>query len=291
MVGVSIWACSSSSPNTGFGNPSNSNGGNGSSNNGNSSNGQTYGGGGTSTNNNTGFGNTTNNNTGGGNTTANNTGGGNTTTAGGTTTAAGGQTGCPAASGAYTTSTSCSAAKASGALALSNCFYTSANPSAMGQGYGYVFGDGTSTVCLDSTNLCGAGSTAKADAAFTLYGSGFGVNLNQSSGGVSSGTVTPTASGLTWAITAATAPTYGLQIVIVANSGPCSTASGCCFRPPAGTTSGMTPWSMFTTACYNPAEAGAGFTSSDGIDKINFQAISSTAGPGPFDFCVTSLSY
>jgi hypothetical protein len=51
------------------------------------------------------------------------------------------------------------------------------------------------------------------------------------------------------------------------------------------------PWSGFTTACYNPAEAGAGFQASDGIDKINFQAISSTAGAGPFNFCVTTLSY
>jgi hypothetical protein len=289
FVSVTIWACSSGSPNTGFGGPTNNGGGsNTSNNNGNTSNnGQTYGSG-NSTNNNTGFGNTSTN----GGTTNNNTGGNTTTTAGGTTTPAGGNTGCPAQTGAYSTATSCAATMAASALSLSNCFYTSANPSTMGEGYAYVFGDGTSSVCLDSTKFCTKGSVGISSS--TVYGAGIGVSLNQSSGGGTAATVTPTATGLSYSISAM--PANGLQISITSDTGACTAAAspsgaGCCTRlTGSAPASGTIPWNSFVPGCFNADAGTTGFAPSEGLDKINFQVIAGTAAT-PFDFCLTQLSY
>jgi hypothetical protein len=288
FVGVAIWACGNSSPNTGFGGPTNNGGGSTSSNGGNTSNnGQSYGSGNT-TNNNTGFGNTSTN----GGTTNNNTGGGTTTPAGGTTTAAGGNTGCPAQSGAYMTATSCAATQATGALALSNCFYTSANPSTMGEGYAYVFGDGTSTVCLDSTKFCTKGNVGASSA--TVYGAGIGVSLNQSSGGGTAATVTPTATGLSYSISSM--PANGLQISITSDTGACTAAAspsgaGCCTRL-AGTaaTSGTIPWNSFVPGCFNADAGTTGFAPSEGLDKLTFQVIAGMTATA-FDFCLNQLAY
>lgn len=279
FIGATVWACSGGTGNTGFTdtNTNSTNGTNTNSTNGSSS--TTYGNGSTTTNN----GGTTTNN--GGTTT---TTGGNTTSATSTSLVGGGGTGC-AGAGIYAPTT-CDATKAAGALAVSACYYTgTAGTAAMG--YVYPYGDGTSTACVDSAALCGKGSVgAQNPPTYSIYGSGFGVNVNQASGATTSGSVTPTASGLTWAVSG-TIPAGGLQISITAGTGPCAAASGCCFRPAAGTMSGMTSWSSFTQACYNPpAEAGAGLSMADGISKINFQGVSGMAA-STYDFCVTALSF
>jgi hypothetical protein len=214
-----------------------------------------------------------------------------------TSTAAGGNTGCPAATGAYASATSCSATQLAGALSLSNCFYTSANPSTMGEGYAYVFGDGTSTVCLDSSAFCTKGQVGSSSMT-GIYGAGIGVNVNESSGGAAAGTVTPTATGLTYTLAGAIAPTNGIQISIVSDAGPCTAASsggvGCCARIGLAGTLPLTatiPWSSFVPGCYNAADAGTtGFQPSEGIDQINFQVIAGTA-PTSYDFCLLQLAY
>jgi hypothetical protein len=285
FVGATVWACSGGTgSNTGFGNDTSSTGGstNGSntSNNGGSGNSSNYGSGGTSTN---GGGTST---VGGGTSTV---GGGSSTTAGSSSIVGGGTTGCAGAAGSIYAPTTCDATKAASALPVSNCYYTGTTGTAA-MGYVYPYGDGVSTGCVDSAALCGKGAPAAAGPTFANYGSGFGVNVNQASGASTSGSVMPTATGLTWAVTG-TMPAYGIQISITAGTGSCSAASGCCFRPGAAVMSGVTPWSMFTQFCYNsPAEAGAGLQGTDGIAKINFQAITGAAAT-TYDFCVTSLSF
>ena len=284
FIGASVWACSGGTGNTGFGgDTSTSNNGNSSNNNSTNSGGNSsYSGGGTTTN---GGGGTT---TGGGGTTT--TGGGGSSTAASSSIVGGTSgTGCAAAAGSIYAPASCDATNAGSAQAASNCYYTGTTGTAA-MGYVYPYGDGTSTACVDSAAICGKGSVGAANPpTYSVYGSGFGINVNQASGASTSGSVTPTATGLTWAVSG-TMPLYGIQISITAGTGPCAAASGCCFRPATTATSGTTPWSMFTQACFNPAEAGAGLSGSDQISKINFQAISGTAAT-TFDFCVTSLAF
>lgn len=177
----------------------------------------------------------------------------------------------------------CSATKASGAVALSSCFYTGTGSAG---GYAYYFGDTMSTSCVNSDSLCGSGNVVMADSAYKYYGSGFGISLDQTSGGGDAGAYTSTASGLTWAVSGS-APSF--QISVVAASGPCATAAGCCYRPTG--TSGTIPWGSFTTTCYNPGEAGAGFAASAGLLKINFQTSSNMTGAQTFNYCLTTLTY
>src|SRR5277367_196864 len=77
---------------------------------------------------------------------------------------------------------SCDATMAAGAITLSANFL---EPKVFGDGgYAYSYSDaakgGTSTVCLDTLALCGAGTTGAMSTA--TWGAGIGVNLNQAMG-------------------------------------------------------------------------------------------------------------
>jgi hypothetical protein len=95
--------------------------------------------------------------------------------------------------------------------------------------------------------------------------------------------------GLSYTLTAL--PPGGLQINLLAPSGPCSAAAtgndGCCAE--VHSTSGTIPWGSFVYHCYGPPPNAAAFNPSDGLAAINFQSNNST--PGPWSYCVTSLQY
>jgi hypothetical protein len=181
-------------------------------------------------------------------------------------------------------------------VTTSACFYNGGT--GKGGGYTFNYGDNSggacpgSTSCVNPANLCTTGATVAHGTSYACYGNGFGVNLYQTSGGGDAGAVTSTAAGLTWALTG-TVPPNGVQISITAPSGPCSSANnGCCVQVTTTLTSGTsttTPWSSFKPYCYL-ADAGGGFTPTDGLNQIQFQALSGTTTQ-TYDYCVTTLTY
>ncbi len=143
---------------------------------------------------------------------------------------------------------------------------------------------------MDSKSFCGQGTTVPAGPTFACYGSGIGVSVAQATDGGDAGGVTSLApAGLTWAVSVV--PAFGLRLIVTAPSGPCVGPNGCCYDPPVGATSGVAPWSAFTTTCYDAGDAGAGFNPAAGLTQLNFAAISSQASGENWAFCVTTLSY
>jgi hypothetical protein len=152
-------------------------------------------------------------------------------------------------------------------------------------GYAYNFSDGTSTVCLLSNALCGAGATAARDTAGRVWGAGFGFNLNQAmavgsaSPPINTFAVPTSANGLTYGLS--NLPAQGARLVID-NGG-----SDYCATLQAPT--GQVTWTTFNTKCWDnsgTALSGAPATAT----RIQFEVIATTAS-APFDFCVTAVSF
>jgi hypothetical protein len=161
-------------------------------------------------------------------------------------------------------------------------FASSCYQSTVGTG-GYAFEnhDSMSTGCIDSMSLCGSGMLAAAGPTYLNYGATIGITVGQSSGATAKAGVTPTAAGLTWAVSAVTPFPYGMQITIMGGDG-----MPYCYRPPVATTSGTTPWADFTVNCYD-MPPGAAFVPSVQITQLQFQAITGAAA-GAWGFCVQS---
>jgi hypothetical protein len=151
-------------------------------------------------------------------------------------------------------------------------------------GYAYSYADtGGSTACVDTIALCGMGTTGLQTPAnsMTVWGAGFGVNLNQGMGTMTPGVCAATGGGIAYALTGALPP-QGMRIVI--------DNAGKDYCAPLAATSGTVPWSAFNTQCWAPA-GGVGLTGAPTMaTHLQFQ-VNAGAAAGTFDFCVTSLKF
>jgi hypothetical protein len=151
-------------------------------------------------------------------------------------------------------------------------------------GYAYAYEDkGGSTACLDSTSLCGMGTTGVA-AGSTVWGAGIGLNLNQAQATSSTSppinTYAVTGSGITYSLS--NLPPQGMRLTID-NGGTTD------FCAPITAASGTVKWATFNTACWD--DSGTALTGAPtAATHINFQVDAGTAS-GTFDFCVTAVSF
>jgi expansin (peptidoglycan-binding protein) len=152
-------------------------------------------------------------------------------------------------------------------------------------GYGYSYNDGHgSTVCIDSTAMCGTGTTAVADAAGTIWGAGIGANLNQAQGTAASpnpsvNNYAATGTGIAYSLS--NLPAQGMRIVI--DNG------GTDYCVPIAAASGTVGWASFNTKCWDNSGtflSGAPATAT----HILFQ-VTADAASTPFNFCVTHVAF
>jgi hypothetical protein len=162
-----------------------------------------------------------------------------------------------------------------------------------GGGYAFQLVDcataGCSTACVDSSSLCGSGTTGiQNPPSYTIYGSGFGIDVSEGASAAAAKTpIMPNATGLTYTVD--NLPTNGLQIVLSTPAFP-SSAGPCYLIKPGGAATGTILWSSFNTKCYDATPDGTAFASTDGITGINFQ-VPASAAASTWSFCVTALSF
>jgi hypothetical protein len=193
---------------------------------------------------------------------------------------------------APTTATSPTPA-ATGGLAFSPSNYLPAAETSLGAGgYAYPFSDGTlsppgpSVSCLNGSSFCTAGTVGPANASFSFYGGGVGVNLNQQPGAIGPAptyTVPATKRGISYTLSSFPTPAR----LIIDNSG-----QDYCFNMTAATA--MVPWSSFTPQCYNlpGGDAGASLGSAPAAaTHVQFQVNTTLAAASSFNFCVTALAF
>jgi hypothetical protein len=149
-------------------------------------------------------------------------------------------------------------------------------------GYAYPVADTQgSTACVVATQLCGIGTTAAYIPGSLAWGSGMGVNVGQAAASGVNGVVTPTAAGLSYAISQL--PADGLRIEL-GTAGP-----SYCYQIQADAF-GTIPWSSFVTDCWDAVPTGATFSPSIGIADVQF-IVPAGAAASSWDFCVQSLSF
>lgn len=178
----------------------------------------------------------------------------------------------------------CTAAVATGAISLASNYLAS---SVIGDGgYAYSYDDGMgSTACLDSTALCGAGTTAVATPTGTVWGAGIGFSLNQAmatgptSPPVGDYAVPAASTGIAYALSVL--PAQGMRLIID------EAGTDYCAALTAAT--GTVLWSSFNTECWS----GAG-TSLSGAPQVathvQFQVTAASASLS-FEFCMTAVSF
>ncbi len=171
-----------------------------------------------------------------------------------------------------------------GALAFNPSYYLPAATLGMG-GYAFAYADtGGSSACLDGNAFCVQGSlVAWNPPAYSDYGAGIGVNLNQAGRSTAPGTFAATGSGITYALSAL--PPNPVRLIID-NAGQdyCTNISA---------TSGNAPWGSFYVQCYNlPAgDAGASLSAAPATATHVELQISTVVTPSVFDFCITALGF
>jgi hypothetical protein len=140
--------------------------------------------------------------------------------------------------------------------------------------------------CLNGSSFCAAGMVGPANASFSFYGGGVGVNLNQMPGAIGpppTYTVPAGKAGISYTLSKLPAPGR----LIIDNAG-----QDYCFNMTAATA--MVPWSSFTAQCYNlpGGDAGANLGSAPAAaTHVEFQVTTTLAAASSFDFCVTALSF
>jgi hypothetical protein len=148
-------------------------------------------------------------------------------------------------------------------------------------GYDFSFTDGKgSTICLDANGLCAAGTTGAQDAAYTVWGAGFGFNLSPATTATTDVPVQLSGSGVSVALTSL--PTGADMRVQV-------TVGGTAYCAVMTAATQTVAWSSFNTTCWAPA-TGTALGGAPNTPKIQFQP-SSTKTAGTFDFCVTSVTF
>jgi hypothetical protein len=177
----------------------------------------------------------------------------------------------------------CTATVSSGAIALTSN-YLPASVIANG-GYAYAYNDMKgSTACLDSTALCGTGTTAVADAAGTIWGAGIGINLNQAQWTAANPTpavnnYAATGTGITYALS--NLPPQGARIII--DNG------GANYCAPVAAASGTVNWASFNTKCWD--NSGTFLTAAPATaTHIQFQ-VTADAATTAFSLCVTQVAF
>lgn len=136
------------------------------------------------------------------------------------------------------------------------------------------------------TQLCGCGTdVAQNPPSYSYYGGGLGVNLNQmmatSATPPAMGAIAQSGTGVTYAVTSI--PANGLRLQVVdATTQYCAVLTA---------KSGMIPWSMFNTKCYDTTPDGTALPASDMITQIEFGVPSNGTAGAAWDFCVTALSF
>ena len=142
-------------------------------------------------------------------------------------------------------------------------------------GYIYVYADGSpSKVCAAAESLCASGSTGAADTKGTIWGAGFGFNLDKSA---TPAAVQLAGTGITYALSAM--PTQGMRVTVtVGTTDYCAKLSAA---------SGTVAWTDFNTACWD--NSGTKLTAAPSTPHVGFQVTAGTAA-GTFDFCVKSVT-
>jgi hypothetical protein len=202
-----------------------------------------------------------------------------------------------------------------GGIKLTSNYLPASDGIGMG-GYAYFYDDmmspntGTSTSCIESTQLCAKGTvdlnnyptTGTPPAGFEdHYGAGIGFNLNQAqSTGCASMpilpyTITSSELGITYALT--NLPNSGtgqggVRLIIGNSVTTNGVTTGTDYCVPLSAASGTIPWSEFNSECWS--DAGTYLTQATaeslGPIHINIGLVSSTAA-ATFDFCVDSMSF
>jgi hypothetical protein len=166
-------------------------------------------------------------------------------------------------------------------------------------GYVFAFSDakvgGPSTACVNSTMFCGKGTIGMANPpSYSYYGGGIGVNLSQPSGSMGLGApFAATGTGISYAISSFPTVGTGGAVRLIIDNGATAGANGADYCAAITTATGMVPWSMFFTQCYNlpGGDAGAGLSGPPTTaSHVQFQVASGMTA-GSFDFCVTSLKF
>jgi hypothetical protein len=194
-----------------------------------------------------------------------------------------------------------------GGLALTSNFLPASSGIGNG-GYAYSYSDstitanpGTSTSCIEATQLCAKGTidldnyTATLPAGQDHYGAGIGFNLNQPQAtGCTSPPIMPftvPAGSLGISYKLSNLPMGGARLIIgngvtEADGG----ASGTDYCVPLATASGTIPWAQFNSECWT--DQGTFLTGPPtGPIHINIGLPSSATLTSTFDFCVDSMSF
>jgi hypothetical protein len=169
-------------------------------------------------------------------------------------------------------------------------------------GYAYAYSDsmngtgGTSTSCIEATQLCAKGSIDMDNYPMTPdhYGAGIGFNLNQAqSTGCASMPIMPytvaaTAVGISYKLS--NLPTGGARLIIgdAVTTGTTTTGTDYCVA--LATPSGTIPWAQFNSECWS----GTGTflkAAPVGPIHINIGLPSSATTTSTFDFCLESISF
>jgi hypothetical protein len=189
----------------------------------------------------------------------------------------GGTTSTPPVGGSTAVTTCTPVPKSSGGIACPGGKCTIGTYS----GYDFPFTDGKgSTICVDANSLCAAGTTGAQDAAYTVWGAGFGFNLSTATTATTEVPVQLAGSGVTVALTSLpTGADMRLQVKV----------GGVAYCAVMTTATQTIPWGSFNTTCWTPTPAGA-LAGAPNTPNFQFQA-SSAKTAGTFDFCVTSLSF
>jgi hypothetical protein len=164
-------------------------------------------------------------------------------------------------------------------------------------GYAYFYDDsmtagGTSTACVEQTQLCTKGTTNVADAMGAHYGAGIGFNLNQAQAtGCTSAPIqpftVPTSVGISYSLS--NLPAGGARIIIGNAVTTNGVTTGTDYCAPVATVSGTIPWAKFNSACWDDSGP---FLTAAPVGPIHIN-IGLPSGPmaETFDFCVDSIGF
>jgi hypothetical protein len=164
-------------------------------------------------------------------------------------------------------------------------------------GYAYFYDDsmtagGTSTACIEQTQVCTKGTTNVADTLGAHYGAGIGFNLNQAQATGCTSTpiqpfTVPTSVGISYSLS--NLPAGGARIIIGNMVTTNGVTTGTDYCAPVAAVSGTIPWAKFNSACWDDSGT---FLAAPPVGPIHIN-IGLPSGPTAetFDFCVDSIGF
>jgi hypothetical protein len=161
-------------------------------------------------------------------------------------------------------------------------------------GYSFSYTDSSTcttsplSICIDSTAVCVSGMTGVSSS--TCYGGGFGINVGQTMGSMTAGTVAATATaGLTYSLS--NVPTIaggGVRIQVVTGTAAASATNSYC--APITAPSGTIPWSSFELTCYATPPGTALTGPPADIQQVEVTIDDGTAAAA-YNFCIDSITF